>query len=1033
MRCLPSLLVCWGLFCPVLLADDFPKPFNTLDEEKLVAPPAKDAVDGLTLPPGFKATLFALEPDVQNPIGMAWDARGRLWIAENYTYADAKTKFDLGLRDRVLIFEDTDGDGKFNTRKVFTDAVQMLTSVEVGHGGVWVMCPPRLMFFPDKNGDDIPDGPGQTMLDGFTVQSESYHNFANGLKWGPDGWLYGRCGGSCPGEIGKPGTPAAERTPLRGGMWRYHPVTGVYETLNTGTTNPWGHDWDALGELFFVNTVNGHFWHSIPGAHFVRNATLDPNPRTYQLIDQHADHFHFDTGKSWQDSRDGAANDLGGGHAHSGATIYLGDNWPEEYRGHLYTVNLHGRRVNNELIEREGCGFTAHHAKDVILSSDPWFRAVDLSYGPDGGVYIIDWSDTGECHERNGVHRTSGRIFKITYGDPKKLEPFDLRKKPAAELIDLLGSPNEWYVRQARLILSERHASKERISISARIKLRQYAELPILDSKLRLQEFLTDSILGGADQKLLTQMLEEPDESFRTWAIRIITDTWPLDGPFGPTFTSNQAVERVTKEYTVWKPEFLRLAATDPSGLVRLQLASTLQRLPPVERVELAKALVSRTEDANDHNMPLLVWYGLIPVADTDPAALVEVAKVCQWPLTRNLIARRLGEDIEKHPSSINVLLMFAASQPDAYRTDIITGLSDALRGWRKAPCPACWKTAQSRLESSADPRLVERVRELSVVFGDGRALDEVKKIALDQKATPEARQAALKTLIENRPDDLRSICEKLVNEKYVNLVAAQGLAQFDDPKIGEQLVKAYKGFRTFERPQIMSILVSRPAFATPMLKAMAKGQIAREDLTSFHVRQLHSLSNAELSKLVSEVWGELRDSSEDKRQQMADLKSKLTDDVLTQGDLSQGRLVFAKTCAKCHKLYGEGEKVGPDLTGSNRNNIDYLLENIVDPSAVVNKDFRMTVLMLADGRVLNGVITEQTDRTLTLQSLTEKVTIDKDDVEESKPTSLSPMPEGMLQTLSANQVRDLIAYLRHASQVALPPDGEANTPTATP
>ncbi|MEO6787508.1 MAG: PVC-type heme-binding CxxCH protein, partial [Chthoniobacteraceae bacterium] len=256
-------------------AADFPRPFNTEKDLSIPLMPAAEAAAKFQVPPGFKVSVFASEPDVQNPIAMSWDARGRLWVAENYTYAERPKRFELGLRDRVLIFEDKNGDGHFSSRKVFTDDVQMLTSVEVGRGGVWLMCPPQLLFIPARDGADKPDGPAEVMLDGFTVPQDNYHNFANGLRFGPDGWLYGRCGASAPGDIGVPGTPAAERIPLRGTMWRFHPKTHVFEALCSGTTNPWGHDWNEMGELFFINTVNGHLWHGITGAHFVRPHTID--------------------------------------------------------------------------------------------------------------------------------------------------------------------------------------------------------------------------------------------------------------------------------------------------------------------------------------------------------------------------------------------------------------------------------------------------------------------------------------------------------------------------------------------------------------------------------------------------------------------------------------------------------------------------------------------------------------------------------------------------------------------------------------
>ncbi|MFO0953046.1 MAG: PVC-type heme-binding CxxCH protein, partial [Isosphaeraceae bacterium] len=369
------------------------------------------------MPEGFRVSVFATEPDVRNPIGMAWDARGRLWVAENYTYAERTQKFDLKLRDRVIVLEDADRDGRAERRKIFTDNVQRLSSVELGYGGVWLLCPPQLLFVPDANGDDVPDGAAEVVLDGFTVPAENYHNFANGLKWGPDGWLYGRCGCSAPGKLGAPGTPDEGRVPINGGLWRYHPRRKTVEVVAHGTTNPWGHDWNALGEAFFINTVNGHLWHAVPGAHFVRPHTVDPNPYVYQPIDQHADHWHWDHSKDWTDSRNvtGEHDRLGGGHAHSGLMIYQGDNWPEAYRGELFTLNLHGRRINRDPLERLGGGYVGRHKPDPFRAADPWFRGIDLSYGPDGRVYVLDWSDAGECHESTGVHRSSGRVFTIGF------------------------------------------------------------------------------------------------------------------------------------------------------------------------------------------------------------------------------------------------------------------------------------------------------------------------------------------------------------------------------------------------------------------------------------------------------------------------------------------------------------------------------------------------------------------------------------------------------------------------------------------
>ena len=462
-------------------AEDFPKVYNSEKNQKSEPMSPEEAAKAFQVPEGFEVTVFASEPQVRNPIAMTWDRAGRMWVAENYTYAERGRRFDLNLRDRVVIFEDTNHDGKADKRTVFADNLQMLTSVEVQSGGVWLMCPPQLLFIPDRDGDDVPDGKPEVVLDGFTVAKSNYHNFANGLRWGPDGWLYGRCGGSCPGEVGAPGTPKEERVPLRGGIWRYHPTRKFFEVIVHGTTNPWGHDWDAHGEGFFINTVNGHLWHIIPGGHFDRPFGRSVNPLVYEAIQMHADHWHFDTKGSWTKSRNGAANEFGGGHAHIGMCIYQGGHLPKKWQGKLLTWNMHGRRLNRERLERQGSGYVARHEPDQFLAGDEWFRGLEIRQGPDGALYGLDWCDTGECHDHTGVHRTSGRIFRFSYRDKvKRLESID--GPVESKLQDL------W---------------------------RRYKK-------------------GELFRKELLELLESSNEHFRVWAIRLLTDFWPVDSVLGP-------------------------------------------------------------------------------------------------------------------------------------------------------------------------------------------------------------------------------------------------------------------------------------------------------------------------------------------------------------------------------------------------------------------------------------------------------------------------------------------------------------------
>ncbi len=1031
-RCVTFMRVVFVVLCSTLLVgigvgQDFPEVYNSESDQTAQPISAADAAAGFEVPEGFQVNVFASEPEVQNPIAMTWDSRGRLWVAENYTYAERSQRFDLALRDRVLIFEDTDGDGVADKRTVFTDDVQMLTSIEVGHGGVWLMCPSKLLFIADRDHDDKPDGPAVAVLEGFEVAKQNYHNFANGLKWGPDGWLYGRCGGSCPGRIGVPGTADGQRVALEGGIWRYHPRTRHFEVLCHGTTNPWGHDWNEFGDGFFINTVNGHLWHLIPGAHFHRPFTLDPNPHVYELIDMHADHWHFDTTGKWQDSRNGAANDFGGGHAHCGMSIYLGGRWPAEYRGKLFTLNFHGRRANQEHLVRHGSGYVGKHGEDTLIANDPFFRGMDISYGPDGNMYVIDWSDTGECHEHTGVHRTSGRIYRIAYqsGDnvpARNNGAQDLRTMDSLSLARLTEHRNEWFVRQARVILSARAADADVNNDDFRAAVSHIKELLDGDSpELAYRALMTLNSIDRVDDNMLLKLLSHPHEHLRAWGIRLISDHWPIDDVFGLTYAAQQKEMEIFEKYSFWEKSFCEMANKDPSGLVRLALASTLQRLPTKQRLQLALALMAREEDADDHNLPLLVWYGLIPVAETEPNQLATLASHSKWPKTQRLITRRLAQDIEKTPGPIDKIIRFIPLATPEVQQNLLLGLSEGLKGWSRAKQPKEWPKLVAAINENSSSQMKDAIRELSVLFGDGRALEDVRKIVLDKKAQISLRRSALETLVASKSDGVVEVCLPLLGDARINTIALRGVSTSDDIRIAEALIKNYRRFRSPKKPLVIEVLASRENFAGALLSAIESGKIPPADLTAYDVRQIRSLGNSQLQKKVTELWGEIRDSSEEKKDRISTLKKLLTSSRLANASPSDGRILFNNNCAKCHRLFGHGEKIGPELTGANRNNLDYLLENIVDPSAVVSKDFRMTIVQTTDGQTLNGLVTVRNDKTLSLQTQNELKTIVLDEIESTKRSTMSPMPDGMLDNLSEDQIVNLISYLMQPSQVRLP------------
>ncbi len=1008
--------------CPGGAADEFIPPSDPLSPD---APPrmsASEAAETMQLPPGYRVSVFSAEPDVQNPIAAAWDGRGRLWVAENYTYAERTQRFDMSLRDRIIILDDRDGDGRADERRVFSDELQVLSSVELGRDGVWAMCPPQLLFIPDRDHDDVPDGPAEVRLDGFVVAPENYHTFANGLRWGPDGWLYGRCGASCPGRIGPPGTPNERRVPIFGGIWRYHPDSQRFEVLCHGTTNPWGHDWNRRGEAFFINTVNGHLWHVMPGAHFARPHSIDPNPQVYELIDQHADHYHWDTGQNWTDSRSasGEHDRLGGGHAHVGAMIYLGDNWPAELHDQLFTLNLHGRRANRDRLERHGSGYVGRHKPDLFQVRDPWFRGMELTYGPDGGVYVLDWSDTGECHEHDGVHRTSGRIYKITYGEPARVE-VDIRAASDAQLLAWQTHDNEWFVRQARQELSRRRPASSSLAHELRA---QFAAQT--DEVLRLRALWALVAVQGVERELLNLALQDRSEHVRAWAVRLLTDDWQLDTIFGPLpvavdKNSEPLPVRWPSEHTL--AQLCGLAETDESGLVQLVLTSTLQRLPVPLRGRLATSLVRRAEFADDHNLPLLAWYGLLPLADpqADPlcqAHLVDVLKECQWPRLRQSIVRRLAESIRDRPQPVAAVLNCGiAARREDLQQDILSGMRLALRGVQRAPRPANWDDFLEVLP----PALAESARDLDALFGGGRALEELRTIALDDKSPLEVRRAALEALITSQPPELRAVCEQLLSVRYLNTTAVRGLAGFDDPALGTRLAKAYRSFAVIHRPAVLETLASRPAFATALLDEIAAGKIPKTDLTPYFARQIAAFGDSELLGKLERVWGSVRDTSADRRQAIEALRDKLTGFDPQSADAARGRVQFAKVCGNCHTLYGHGGKLGPDLTGSGRHNLNYLLENTLDPSAVVTADFRVSTVEMQDGRILTGVVLSQNAELVTLQTPTEQLRLPRPQIEQIRPSQQSLMPDGLLDRLSDAEIRDLFAYLMSPAQVPLP------------
>ena len=715
--------------------------------------------------------------------------------------------------------------------------------------------------------------------------------------------------------------------------------------------------------------------------------------------------------------------------------IYQGDNWPASYRDRVYLLSLFGHRTNVETLERSGSGFIARRAPepDIFDMQDPWYRGIDISYGPDGGVFISDWTDTGDYHNRTGENRLSGRIYKITYGDAKPSIGSDLTTLTVPQLVALITHANEWFPRQARVEFSNRMIDGRGVGNAKQLLRDQFARETDVVRKLRA--LWTLETIGGTDEAFLLPLLKSTDEHLRAWGIRLLAERWPIDA----LLTTDDVAQGATRIWTQQRPapkvggaevtvspavlaELTRLASADPSSLVRLVLASTMQRMPFSQRGTVAAGLLSHKEDATDKNLPLMVWYALIPLAESNPSSLASLGAKSELRATSKYIARRLAEDVNTKPAPVNDLIAAASSRSEEFQADVIDGLTQGLQGQQGVSKPAAWDAFSKKAAVSTNAAFVEKVRALDVALGSAEALAQARRTALDAAAAPAARKAALQSLADARVPDLRQIAEPLLKVATVNAVAATALATFNDPAIAPLLVDAYPQFAPADRPKLISALTSRAVFANVLLEAIAAGRLPHAAMTAVDAQQIRTLNDAPTTKRLGEVWGEVRDTPDAKKQLLARYLAELTPAQLAAADRSQGRAVFTQTCGACHTLYGEGGKVGPDLTnGERRHDLNSLLSKVTDPSSELPVTSRFTILTLNDGRTVSGIVENRTAATITLRTMADPITVAVSDVKSTELSSVSIMPEGMLEAMTPVQRRNLIAYLMGTAQVPLP------------
>ncbi len=525
-----------------------------------------------------------------------------------------------------------------------------------------------------------------------------------------------------------------------------------------------------------------------------------------------------------------------------------------------------------------------------------------------------------------------------------------------------------------------------------------FEQQPEVTRKLRALWCL--HVSGGVPQERLIELLAHPDEQLRVWAVQLLVDDGRLDS-------------RVLEA-------FPKRAESESSGLVLTYLASALQRMPGERRFALAESIAAHGEFAQDRVLPLMVWYGVESAVLEYPAESLRLIEQSRMPRLSRCLARRLTGEIDAQPAGVAGLMQILNASPDGeLRKEILRGMASALRGWSRAAAPPGWaEFANDRKRSAEDAELSSLVRELSIVFGEGLDAREVIQFVLDPAQPAESRRQAIRSLAATRTPGLSDALERLLDDPAVGDAAVRGLAAIDLPRFASRLAAAYERMDGPGKDAAVEVLATRADTASLLLDAVQHDRIPRNEVDAYLLRQMQLLGDDTIRRRLAEIWPNQRLIAEDKLRKIGRYRESLNPAVLASADLSQGRTLYNRTCGQCHKLFGEGGSIGPELTGAQRGSLAYWLENLLDPSAAIPDEYRMSLVLLDDGRLLSGLIGERSRRTLTLQTPNERLVLPRSSIESIESSPLSMMPDGQLDAMSESQVRDLIAYLMSPEQV---------------
>lgn len=955
---------------------------------------------------GFALDLVARDPIVQQPVYLSFDARGRMWVVQYLQFP-----FPAGLtvdghdqywrvqykefpppppphgtpgRDKITILEDRDGDGTFEHSKDFVTGLNICTAALPGDGGVWVLNPPYLLFYPDANGDDVPDGDPEVHLEGFGL--EDMHAVANSLRWGPDGMLYACQGSTTTATVKRYGVDEAGIHFTGQCIWRYNPKDRDFELFAEGGYNNFGIAVDNQGRMF--TGTNG----GLIGLHYVQGGNYWKSWGKHGPL---TNPYSFGFFNAMEDESSRAKL--------SQAMISYDDVvLPERTWGDLLVARIMQRRIDRCELRPMGSTFSAHEVEAIVSTEDEHFRPVDMKLGPDGAVYIADWYDTNVTWnvsaEGDRTDRETGRIYRLRAADaPKEGRLPDLTVLDSEELVALLEDSNRWKRETARLLLAWRG---ETWPIPGFMRT-----LSEQSGQTALESLWTAYQCGGFTPPFARAQLRHKDPYVRQWTIRLLGEQDAVDAE-----TAAVLIDVGTKER---HPE------------VRSQLLSTARRLDVEQGLAIVDAMLQAAppEDATDRHLPLLHWWAIDDFMRNDPDRVLQWARTqlaeSEASIFRETLLPRLARRLAAEMDFDRLVPYLSEIRGDADFAAALQGMSDGLpaaaaesitldfASWLDAwlaerPEDGALLALAIRLNRpSAATRAMARIQDDTVGGAERGAL----VAALNQSDSPLDKETLLALALGDGPFALRE-------------AALAALQSFGDVAIADALLAAFPSMPSGLASRTLTMLTARAAWGEKLLDQVEAGAIDSKRISPDLVANLRRLDGPAIGERATAIWGQIRKTPQETLARISAVRSTV---INAEGHPEAGRAVYAETCAKCHVFNGEGSQVGPELTGLERDNLSYLLTAIVDPGSTVLPEYMGTILTVeaedefgVGEQILTGFILEEsTDTVVMIDSSGTEMKIPAGQVKARRPMEVSIMPEGLLSGMSDAQVRDLFAYLQ--------------------